>query len=87
MGVMMKQARLRLMMGSAKRVKLVSTCIRSVQFVKRSGVVFIEFTSGGMYAYEEVKQITVTRLMHSASPGRFYGRNIRGKYQSTKLVL
>ena len=64
-----------------------SSCIQSVQYVARLRKLFIRFRSNSdkVYAWKGVPQGTLTRMVKSPSPGRFYHRNINGRYQTTEF--
>jgi hypothetical protein len=66
-------------------VALRSRCIAGVRYVKQDENLFIRFVNGGIYLVKAVKQITVTRMVRSQSPGRFFHRNIRDRYQIKRL--
>ncbi|MFH0989880.1 MAG: KTSC domain-containing protein [bacterium] len=68
------------------QVEVRSTCINAVQHDNVFRRLLIRFKSGDYYFYG-VKKATATRLMRAKSPGRFFHRNIAGKYESEKVLV
>ena len=56
-------------------------------FVKDEvGTLRIGFASGGVYDYEEVTYEVFQELKDASSMGKFYHRNIKGKYESCPVI-
>lgn len=62
-----------------------SSNIKSIWFelsgkVPGQGILFIEFLSDAVYEYHRVPEWVAEFLLQANSHGRFFWRNIRGKY-------
>ena len=62
-----------------------SNCIKAVKFNEHNGNLLIKFPTA-IYLYFTMKKVTVTRLIKSQSPGRYFQRNISGKYRFEKVT-
>lgn len=62
-----------------------SSFIRKVQHIKRLNALFIEFTSGGLYQYRGFTAAAFGRFLKAKSAGRYFHRNIRGKYKYERI--
>lgn len=67
------------------RVAVRSSNLRLVGYDRWSQRLEIEFRSGGVYAYFNVPEHIHYQLMEAASKGRFFHRNIKGRYQYRRL--
>ncbi len=63
-----------------------STAIQAVGYDARKQTMAVTFRSGQTYLYRGVRRATATRLIRSQSPGRFFHRNVRGKYSFHKVA-
>jgi hypothetical protein len=59
---------------------LVSTCLKSFAYDYESKTLELEFETGGIYQYFGVSAEIHKALANASSPGKFFHRNIRGKY-------
>jgi hypothetical protein len=50
-----------------------------------TGILRIEFRSGGVYDYTEVPSAEYEALVAAHSPGSYFHSNIRGKFKHTRL--
>jgi hypothetical protein len=66
-------------------VPVKSSFIRGVQYVAPESSLIIFFDKSA-YRYRNVKRVTATRLAKALSPGRFFHRNIRGKYAAERIA-
>ncbi|GEM_PF-3077309 len=64
-------------------VPLRSPAIKAVQYAPKFS--FIQFVHGGVYAVKNLRKSTMTRLINSQHPGRFFHQNIWDKYTITKV--
>ncbi|MGH8446487.1 MAG: KTSC domain-containing protein [Solimonas sp.] len=67
------------------RTPVKSSNIRSVGYDAAPQTLEIEFTSGTLYQYAKVPAEKHTGLMAAESVGRYFGTEIRGKYDATKV--
>lgn len=49
------------------------------------GSLYIRFHHGGCYQYDRVPHSTYTQLIEAESPGQYFHREIRGKFEFKKL--
>jgi len=73
-----------------EREAVESSQLASVGYDVEKQILEIEFkgrtdTSGGIYQYFEVPQHVHHDLMHAESIGRYFGQNVRGKFNFDKL--
>ena len=66
------------------RNEVVSSNIRSVGYDDQHGVLEIEFTSGGVYRYQDVPKDEYDALMNSGSLGGYFSTYIKNTYRWTK---
>jgi hypothetical protein len=64
-----------------KRLTVDSTNLASAGYDRDSRVLEIEFRSGAIYRYHAVQPEIFENLMRAASKGRYFVREIRGKYE------
>jgi hypothetical protein len=57
-----------------------SSAIAAHGFDPATQTLFLTFTSGTTYSYQEVSNDTYAALQAAESVGRFYGANIKGKF-------
>ncbi len=50
-----------------------------------NGVMRVRFSNGTEYDYETVSPTTFTEFMVADSQGKFFHKNIKGKFTSTKV--
>jgi hypothetical protein len=70
--------------GARKSVS--STSLSSVGYDPASGVLEVEFKSGAIYRYHGVPEAVHRNLMTAESKGRFFTRNIRGRYTFERVA-
>lgn len=59
----------------------------AIMLAKRENdMLTITFTSGGKYKYDNIPAEVIDGLWNAESAGQFYHKNIRGKYDATKLA-
>lgn len=68
-----------------ERISVQSSNIRSVGFEASSLTLEVEFNSGSIYQYLNVPESEYEGLMDAGSKGRYLNRNIKGRYQDTKI--
>lgn len=68
-----------------KRQAVDSTNLASAGYDRDARVLEIEFRSGVIYRYLAVQPEVFENLMSAASKGRFFVREIRGKYQFQRV--
>lgn len=66
--------------------KVDSSAIKEIGYSPKSRVMSITFQSGGTYYYDEVPSWQFERLMRANSVGKYYHKNIKGKYMSRSGV-
>ena len=64
---------------------ITSTAIRSVGYSKHRHILEIEFVNGAVYRYLQVPLSVYRDLIAADSKARYYDRNIKGNYWSSKV--
>lgn len=62
-----------------------SSDLRSVGYDPDISLLEIEFNRGGLYQYSNVLAMIYNGLMSASSHGKYFHRNIKDKYATTKL--
>ncbi len=62
-----------------------SACFKGYAYDAGKKALTLQFKSGGTYTYQGVKSVTVTRMMKSRTPGKFFHSNIKGQYRWAKV--
>ena len=70
--------------ASITRIPVGSSNIRSVGY--ESGVLVVEFHTGSIYVYQDVRGDVALRFMQSDSAGKFFNQHIRGKFTGAKVT-
>lgn len=68
-----------------KRQSVISSMIRSVGYDKKAEVLEIEFTSGTVYQYLDVKADVHKKLMQAGSKGTYFADSVRGAYPFARV--
>lgn len=68
-----------------ERVKVESSTIKAVGYEPTSLLLEVEFKAGTVYQYKEVTPGVFDGMMGSDSKGKFFYKEIRGKYKFTKV--
>jgi len=68
-----------------KRISVKSSFFHSVGFNKKSQILEIEFSNGGLYEYSEIPKKIHEGLMAASSLGKYYNQYIKGQFPSKKL--
>ncbi|WP_406201702.1 KTSC domain-containing protein [Kitasatospora sp. NBC_01560] len=69
-----------------KRRTVDSSALRSVGYDAALRVLELEFTGGRVYAYEAVPGRVHRELMAAESHGRYFVREVRGRYAYRRLA-
>jgi len=64
-------------------VRVESSMINSIFFA--DGVLFVQFRNGSIYRYEEVPRSVYDSLLQASSKGKYFLRNVRDLYPTTKI--
>jgi len=67
------------------RVPVASTNIRSAGYEAISETLEVEFTSGSIYQYFDVRESEYEGLMSAASKGRYFNQNIKDCYRYVQV--
>jgi len=62
-----------------------STAIRSLSYDDETRTLFVTFVDGDLYAYFEVPPQVFRAFRSARSKGRFFAREIRGRYRYVKM--
>lgn len=62
-----------------------SSDLRSVGYDLNSSTLEIKFRSGGLYQYYNVPMSVYDGLMSASSHGKYFHRNIKGKYRYRRI--
>lgn len=62
-----------------------SSNVVAVGYDEKSKILEVEFKSGGVYGYRTVEKPVYESLIKAESIGRFFLREIKGKYPYAKL--
>ena len=65
--------------------KLDSDAITCAEYDAAGRTLFLQFSSGGWYAYRDVPPLTFARLMAAESKGGFFQAEVRDRYAFVKL--
>jgi len=68
-----------------KRISVSSSNLRSVGYNEANQVLEIEFHGGRAYQYFDVPKRIHQGLMNAASHGKYFHRNIKGKYSYDQI--
>lgn len=68
----------------SQKTAVKSSNLKSVGYDSGSKTLEIEFLSGGIYQYSGVPSNIYEELMNAPSHGKYFHRNIRGKYTTTR---
>ena len=63
-----------------------STVIRRFDYSPATGELTVEFVIGRRYVYSGVPPVEVERMLSAFAKGRYFNRNIRGRYACRELV-
>ncbi|MGK4581901.1 KTSC domain-containing protein [Kitasatospora sp. HPMI-4] len=67
------------------RDHVVSSCLRSVGYDAGAHVLEIEFVSSAVYRYTGVPRHVHRELLGASSPGGYFNRAIRGRYEYRRV--
>lgn len=70
-----------------KLVEVVSSNVKAVCYDEVAKTLDVTYLSGAVYRYAGVEQETYDALLAADSKGSFIGRNIKGKYEYSKVTL
>lgn len=59
---------------------VMSSTIKAVGYDADGQRLFVEFNSGGEYVFQDVPPALYRQLLAAESVGRFFAKNIRGKF-------
>jgi hypothetical protein len=68
-----------------KRESVESTNLASVGYNQKACVLEVEFQSGSVYRYRDVPRNAYEALMRAESKGRYFSRQIRGRYEFRRV--
>lgn len=68
------------------RHHVASSSLRSVAYAEASRLLEIEFTTGAIYRYLDVPHQAYDALLAAASKGRHFNREIRDRFNYTRLT-
>lgn len=74
------------MEASMLRQNVRSSNLRSVGYDQNISLLEIEFKGGRLYQYSNVPAMIYNGLMSASSHGKYFHRNIRDKYATTKCI-
>lgn len=72
-------------MDIIEHTEVESSTIRSINYNKKTNLLIVEFKSGGKYEYTDVPQDVFDSLASAPSWGSFFHKNIKGKFNTTKI--
>jgi hypothetical protein len=62
-----------------------SRAIQAAAYAERQALLYLLFHSGEVYRYFEVPQWQYQELLTADSKGRYFGRNIRGRFRYERI--
>lgn len=71
--------------GAIERIAVQSSTIVSAGYSKETRLLDIEFRTGAIYRYRQVPESVYAAFSAARSKGRFFGTEIRGKFQYEKM--
>jgi HTH-type transcriptional regulator / antitoxin HigA len=66
--------------ASLRGHRIASSAIRDIRYVAQQKRLFVTFTTGREYVYEQVPKSVFRQLENAASKGSYFNRNIRDRY-------
>lgn len=66
-------------------ITLDSACILQIEYQPNDRTLDVLFHSGNAYRYDDVPLAVVSGLIRAESAGRYYGKHIRGQFQSHRI--
>jgi HTH-type transcriptional regulator/antitoxin HigA len=67
--------------------RIASSAIRDVRYSAQGKKLFVTFTTGREYVYEQVPKSVFRQFENAASKGRYFNQNIRDRYPSHELLV
>ena len=64
-----------------------SSSIAAIGYERATRVLFVQFRSGGTYAYRDVPAKMFTAFRRASSAGRFFTANIRARFEYVELDM
>ena len=74
------------MLDPFTRQQIKSACLATVGYAPQALTLEIRFRSGALYWYAGVSAQTYSRLLAAHSKGRFFTRQIKGRYPYVRLT-
>lgn len=68
-----------------RRQSIASSHLKSVGYDPDTETLEVEFRTGPIYVYQKVPVDLIDRLLSSDSPGAFFNREIRNRFEYRKL--
>ena len=65
-------------------VTLKSSNVAAARYLEEEKILEVRFTNGAEYQYLDVPKELFESLQEAESVGRFFGENLRGKYESKR---
>lgn len=65
---------------------IASSTIKRAGYNETTSTLIVEFKSGGTYVYDGVSLDLHDKLMQAESPGAFFAKHIKGKFETTRLA-
>jgi hypothetical protein len=62
-----------------------SSAFQAAAYAERQALLYLLFRSGEMYRYYEVPQSQYQQFLAADSKGRYFGRNIRGRFRYERM--
>jgi hypothetical protein len=62
-----------------------SSAFQAAAYAERQALLYLLFRSGEMYRYYEVPQWQYQQFLAADSKGRYFGRNIRGRFRYERM--
>lgn len=59
--------------------------IKSIGYAAETNTLYVKFNNNSVYKYADVPNETYDKFLLSESPGNFFAKEIKGKYQYFKL--
>lgn len=72
-------------MTRSNQAQLSSSLLSSAQYLSDERALLLTFAGGEVYRYESVDRSVFNALRRAPSPGRYFNRNVRGRFPCSRL--
>lgn len=66
-------------------IEIESSNLKSASYNTKTKILQITFKNGSIYQYDDVEWNIFTKLRYASSQGKYFNKNINGKYKYKKI--